>query len=454
MSETLEIERYGDHAVVTTPAAVFSYQVEEVDFDSARNGIMDFNTWNHLYSFEDELELIPYGMFNDIPQLLKNTIYRNPNIPGVMEKKQQLLWGQGPHLYKTVFDNGKPVREWTENATIQEWLDSFDYRTYLLNIIQDTNFSQCNASTIIKAKSGRLGKERIHSLEHINPLWFRLARKKGSTEATHGIVSDAWNVFQPNGYKSYPLYNPLKPFGANRSIFFSKLYSYATDFYPIPTILGALEWINRATAVPLILKALSKNSVNAKYHITSPAQFWDAKREMIKKECEKTEEEYNEKMLDDYERLLFKTIIETLTSDHNAGKIWHTKDIIIEDGTSLKNAGWTITPIDQNVKDFVETQIKIADKADSAVSAAVGIHKSLGGITDQGKSDSGSEQLYAYTMFKLIGVKVPEEVVTKAINTALKLNFPESGLQIGFYHEEAQKQEDQSSKDRVVNNPH
>ena len=109
MSETLEIERYGDHAVVTTPAAVFSYQVEEVDFDSARNGIMDFNTWSNLYSFEDDLELIPYGMFNDIPQLLKNTIYRNPNIPGVMEKKQQLLWGQGPHLYKTDFSNGKPV---------------------------------------------------------------------------------------------------------------------------------------------------------------------------------------------------------------------------------------------------------------------------------------------------------------------------------------------------------
>jgi hypothetical protein len=36
----------------------------------------------------------------------------------------------------------------------------------------------------------------------------------------------------------------------------------------------------------------------------------------------------------------------------------------------LIEQGWTIKPIDQNIKDFVETQIKIADKADSAVFAA------------------------------------------------------------------------------------
>lgn len=451
--DDIQIERHGKHAVVTSPASVFSYQVEEIDYDNPRSGMTDYQSWSTSYHFQDGLELIPYGMYNDMPQLLRNTIYRNPNIPGVMEKKQQLLWGQGPHLFKTVYKDGKPAREWTADASVLSWLESFDYRTYLIDTIQDTNFAQSNASMMIKAKSGRVGVDRIHSLEHINPMWFRLAKKRESVEATHGLVSDAWMAFQPNGYRDYPLFDIKAPFKEKRSIYYSKLYSYASDYYPIPTILGALEWINRATAVPLILKALSKNSVNAKYHITSPAQFWDKKREQLQKECEISGEDFTESMLDDYERLLFKTIISTLTSDHNAGKIWHTKDIFIEDGQTLKQCGWTITPIDQNVKDFVDTQISIANKADSAVSAAVGIHKSLGGITDQGKSDSGSEQLYAYTMFKLIGVRVPEEVVTKAINAAIKLNFPQSGLQLGFYHEEAQKQEDQSSKDRLKNNP-
>ncbi len=450
--EVETVEKYGKHAVVSTPSTCFSYQVEEIDYDTPRNGMSSYHSWSQTYSFVDGLELLPYGLYNDMPQLLRDTIYRNPNIPGVMEKKQQLLWGQGPHLFKTVYVDGKPTREWVHDAEVQSWLDDFDVNTYLEKTIQDVNFMQGSFTKMINAKSTRLGKPFIHSLEHINPLWVRLARKKDSPEATHALVSDGWTAFQPNGYRDYPLFDSKNVSKNPISVFYSKLYSFATDHYAIPTILGALEWINRATAVPLILKALAKNSINAKYHITSPAKFWDDKRKELQDECAAKGEPYDEKMMDDYEKQLFKSIISTLSGDAKAGKIWHTKNILSPEGNNLVELGWKVTPIDQNIKDFVETQIKIADKADSAVSAAVGIHKSLGGITDAGKADSGSEQLYAYTMFKLIGVKVPEMVVTRSANHALKINFPKKGLQLGFYHEEAQKQEDQSSKDRIKNN--
>ncbi|AZA93041.1 Uncharacterised protein [Chryseobacterium nakagawai] len=453
INRDLDIEKHGKNAIISNPVACFSYQVEEIERDSPRNGNSDYFEWSQTYSFADGLELIPYGRYNDMPQLLRNTIYRNPNIPGVMEKKQQLLWGQGPHLYRTIYEDKKPQREWVEDSEIQSWLESFDHLTYLEKTIQDFNFMQGSFSKIVNAKSTRMGVNFIHSLEHINPLWARLARKDNAPEATHALISDSWKAFQPTGYRDYPLFDPLNPGKSPISVFYSKLYSFATDFYSIPTILGALEWINRDTAVPLILKALGKNSINAKYHVTSPSIFWDDKRKQIQEECLSKNIDYEESMLEEYERNLFKSIIQTLSGDESAGKIWHTKTLLSPDGANLIELGWTITPIDQNIKDFVETQIKIADKSASAVSAAVGIHKSLGGITDSGKSDSGSEQLYAYTMFKLIGVKIPEMIVTRAINHAIKTNFPKKNLQLGFYHEEAQRQEDQSSKNRLNNQP-
>ena len=156
-------------------------------------------------------------------------------------------------------------------------------------------------------------------------------------------------------------------------------------------------------------------------------------------------------MLDDYERLLFKSIIDTLSGEGNAGKIWHTKDFLLSDGSTVSSLGWKIEPIEQNIKEFVETQINIANKSDSAVSSAVGLHKALAGISAQGSADSGSEQLYAYLMYKLTGVRIPEMVVTDPVNYALRANFKEKGLKLGFYHEEAQKQEDQTSKDRIKN---
>ena len=185
--------------------------------------------------------------------------------------------------------------------------------------------------------------------------------------------------------------------------------------------------------------------------MTSPAKFWEKVKQQLEAEAENEGRIYSDEDLKRYEKELFRTIISTLSGEENVGRIWHTKNFLSQDGHSLIEQGWTIKPIDQNIKDFVETQIKIADKADSAVSAAVGIHKALGGISATGHADSGSEQLYAYMMFKLIGVDIPEYVVTKAINAAIKANFPKSNLKLGFDHTEAQRQQDQSSKERIKN---
>lgn len=443
-------------AIVSTPSTVFSFSVEEIDpreIAGQQQYAPESFTWAMSMVYINDIELIPYGVRNNMPQLLRDTVYNNPNIPGIMEKKQQLLWGQGPQLYKDLLIDGKPGREWTYDSSVQDWLDSFDYKNYLFNQVVDHSFMQGGFHEIINAKSGRLGKPRIHSLAHRNPLWTRLGRSQGSAKATHAFVSDSVLAFSTEGYQLYNLFDPTEPHKHGRSIHYSRQYTFATDFYAIPTLFGALQWIKRSTAIPLILEALSKFSMNAKYHVTSPAAFWDKKREEMQADCQAQNIPYEESMLLDYEKLLFRSIIDTLSGEGNSGKIWHTKNIFAPDGTNLIEQGWKITPIDQNIKEFVETQIKISNKADSAVSSAVGIHKALAGISAEGASDSGSEQLYAYLLYKLTGVRIPEMIVTEVINHALRINFPEKKLKLGFFHEEAKRQEDETSKDRVNNNP-
>lgn len=450
-TEELTIEKSAKGGIVSTPSTCFSFSVEDPGFDPRQDGPVEHFGWGQSMQLIDGIELLPYGYKNDMPQLLRDTVYNNADIPGVMEKKQQLFWGQGPLLYRDAIIDKKPGREWQFDADIQSWLDSFNYKKYLYKILVDHSFMQGGFHEVINAKSGRMGVNRIHSLEHVNPLWTRLGRKVNSDKPTHAFVSNSKLAYSPNGYDLYPLYDDKDPFKKGRSVHYAHQYTFATDSYAIPTIYGALEWIRRSNAIPWIIKALSKFSMNAKYHVTSPAAFWDIKREELQADCQARDEAYSETMLDDYERLLFRSIIETLSGEGNAGKIWHTKDIYAPDGTNLTTLGWKITPIDQNIKEFVETQISISNKASSAVSSAVGIHKSLAGISAEGSADSGSEQLYAYLMYKLTGVRIPEMVVMEMINNAIRINFPEKNLKLGFYHEEAQKQEDQSSKDRIKN---
>lgn len=457
-TQNMQIERYGKDAVVSSPAAVFSYQVTDLDVvreNSSAYAEKEF-LWSSSQLAFDDYQIIPYGNKNNIPQLLRDVVYSNPNIPGVFEKKQGLLWGQGPALYRETFKDGKngnkiKVREWQENKQITAWLENWDYLDYLLAVITDFNFIQGSPSKFIREKGSLIGRNKFHSLEHIDPMDFRLATKINSSKATHGIVSEYFNNSMLMDYKVYPLFDAKNPFAAPNQIMFSVNKTFATKYYAIPTIYGSLEWIRRSTAIPLILRALSKNSINAKYHITSPAKFWDDKKKELTDKAEAEGRDYDDRELQIYETELFSKLTKTLSDDQNVGKILHTKNLIFSDGMSLKEQGWTITPIDQNIKDFVDTQIKISNKADSAVSAALGIHKSLAGISGEGKADSGSEQLYAYLMYKLIGVDIPEYIVCKALNAAIKANFPETDLKIGFYHEEAQKQEDQTSGDRVKN---
>lgn len=451
-TEEMTVEKSAKGGIVSTPSTCFSFSIEDPGFNPREDGPVEHFGWGQNLALIEGIEILPYGLQNNLPQLLRETVYNNPNIPGIMEKKQQLLWGQGPMLYKEVMIDGKKGREGVFDTDIQNWLDSFDYENYLHKIIVDHSFMQGGFHEVINAKSGRMGKNRIHSLEHLNPLWTRLGREQNSGKATHAFVSNSHLAFTPNQYDLYPLFDRKDPFKNGRSVHYGRQYTFATDFYAIPTIYGALEWIRRSSAIPLILKALSKFSMNAKYHVTSPAAFWDKKREEMQVDCQARNEPYTEEMLDAYERLLFKSIIETLSGEGNAGKIWHTKDIFAPDGQNLTTLGWKITAIEQNIKEFVETQISIANKSDSAVSSAVGIHKSLAGISSDGKADSGSEQLYAYLMYKLTGVRIPEMIVMEMINNAIRINFPEKKLKLGFFHEEAQRQQDQTSQDRIKNN--
>ena len=45
-----------------------------------------------------------------------------------------------------------------------------------------------------------------------------------------------------------------------------------------------------------------------------------------------------------------------------------------------------------------------------------------------------------------------EYIIFKALNAAIKANFPNENVKIGFLHGEAKRQQDQTSQDRIKNN--
>lgn len=154
--------------------------------------------------------------------------------------------------------------------------------------------------------------------------------------------------------------------------------------------------------------------------------------------------------MQDLEDTIFDALSDVLSGVDNVGKFWHNKTVTSMIGGRAVEEGWKITPIKQEVKEYVDAQIAVADKSDFAVQAGLGLHAALANVGADGKSDSGSELLNAYQIHQLTGIPIAELYVCKALNDLLKIKF-KTKAKIGFYQVPAQRQQDTSESNRFQN---
>lgn len=450
------IEYHGDNAIVNTDDVSFTFETVEKprEFESYRTKESTLDWTDQKYHI-GEWRIYPYGSDNSLPKHIKDIVQNNDKAPGILKKRTQLLWGKGPKLYREKIVNNEIVREWVDDDEIQAWLDSWDAETYVTKQAVDYNHMEGCFTKLYLSRGARIGKPAIAKLDHISMNKARLAAGINSLVAdpTHAVVTD-WtfsNVTDLTKFSVYPLFDFLNPFKYRNAIMYSNMYSFCSDYYTVPDIYGSLEWLKRGTAIPLILKALSKNSINLKYHVISPDYFWKQKKKELIEECARLKKDYKESMLIEYKTNFLQKIGKVLSGAENTGKFWHSVKYMEVDGTKLVEHGWEIKEIKQNIKDFVEAQIKISEHAARATSSSLNVHASLTGTGESGRADSGSEQLNALKNYLVTGNDIPEVIVLKALNYAIKANWPEKKIKIGFYHISPQSEQDITPNDRLTN---
>lgn len=452
----MNIEYVGNNAIIDDGKNVFTFEVSDNprSFDSYRLDKQTLDWTDNRYHLGN-WRVFPYGNDNQLPKNLRDIVQENYRAPGLLKKKTQWLWGKGPKLYIEKYEDNKLVKEWQEDAEIQAWLSDWDFEKYLKKACVDFNHLEGVFTKFVQSKGGRIGVPTIAKLEHCPPDRARLAcdLQSGQIDPTHVVVTD-WNFEMINAIlnpKVYPIFDFKNPFEHKNSILYSNMYSFCSDYYTVPDIYGAFEWIRRSTAIPLILRAMSKNAMNVKKHIISPQKFWDDAQDKLQKRAEKMGKPYKDSMLAEYKENLLREISKTLSNEENTGKFWHsTKDFTVE-GTNLIEHGWEINAIDEKIKDFINSQLEISKRADHVLSSVVGIGSVLGNVSESGSHNSGSDRIYAMKDYLQTGIDIPEMIVCKAINFALRSNWPNKKHKIGFYHDEPKAEKEETPKDRILN---
>lgn len=409
------------------------------------------HNWETMYHSAGDYKIVPYGPDNLLPTTLRNVIGKNNLVPGILERQAGLLFGQGAFLCRTEFADGQPVQTWIEDKEIMQWLESWDYVSYLKGCITDYLHLKGFFDARYLTRGHRVGRGgMISHLEHIPAKNARLewTDTRKLKDVRHIIVGDYENRCV-SGVRAYPVTDPKDPGRYAASAAYNRTYSFSRDMYSVPQYWGALRWIIRGSEIPLIFKYVTDNGLNLAYHVHSPSSYWDYRREVLRRQNPDWSDAQVEVEIGEITLKLLESMTEVLTGKENAGKFIHTIDIVDDMG---KESKWVIEPIDQKIKDFVDSQLKISEASVSAITSGMGLHPSLSNIMVNGKLASGSEMLYAFKLYLNSDVEIASQTILKPINQAIAFNFPDKkDLKLAFYHQSVKTEESLSSSDRIKN---
>lgn len=449
----MRIYKHGSLAAIDTNVGVFIAQATESDAErSPFSGVQPFMSGLHLSPIlVGEYQVLPHGAQNNMPEELRQILDENHITPELLNKQTQLLWGQGPDTYRITKENGKRVKNWVDEPKINEWLKSWDWEEYLLKATIEFRHMNGHYTKVYRNRGARVGqKPFVAALEHVSSLNARLEWPGASGLPTTHIIHGDFLQYWHSGFKRYPVFAHRNPFAAPVAMSYSSLYNFALDHgYPRPSTYGIYNYIKLGSSLPKLLMNYNINSAAIRYHIKSPALYWEQKRDQLKKNCELKNEIYTDELFENLKDDIYLKFAEGLIGIEKAGKMITTETIY--DDMGQEYVGWEVNTIDQKVKNYIDAQLAIAKRSDFEVTAGVGLHPALSNMSADGNLPSGSEQLYAFKLYLKTAVDIPESIVCKPINQAIEANFPGSGVKVGFYHDTLLTEEATSPKERIRN---
>ena len=307
----------------------------------------------------------------------------------------------------------------------------------------------------VMGKAVRIGRPWVHHLECLESADCRLVwPDDGNGYMPHPRLSDIRQVLHGDisrgrNLRLYPVFNRTDPTASEAAVAYHNLASFGRTLYSICSFHGSIPWMQNANDISEIVRVLNENMIAAAYIVHEPSGYWEQKRMALMEDHPDWSNARIDKELDTLRDGITRKLAEVMAGKRNAGKFFTCVDFIDDRGTLQE---WKVEPIDMNIDKYLSAQQKISKIADSASTSGFGLSASLANIIIDGKSDSGSQMLYAVKLFFAADTQIAEEITLEALNDALHVNFPDrQDIAVGFYHRIIQKEDNVSAGERAVN---
>ncbi len=414
-------------------------------------------TLNNLGNWETEpvnvggVRVVPWGADNNLPAYIRTLLEKNNLGPANIERRIGLQYGQGPNLYRLKFENNEIVKEWVADTEVQDWLDTWNYREYIRNCMLEFAYMRGVFVKYISGRGRRLSLPWISRLEamHSSRCRLQFPDKGSKLDDVKNILVGDFETMRNQMFERYPVFDPRNPTASAIALYYHSYRTFGRFFYSLPSFTGAIPWIKRANDLPEIIAYLTENMIAAAYHVHEPAQYWADKRQKIEESNPEWDDAKVDNKVDELRDEVTKSISNVLSGKRNTGKFFESIDFVDPDGNLCS---WKIEPIEMNVDKFIEAQSKISRIAESATTSSFGLNPALSNIIIDGKSDSGSQMLYAAKLFYASDTQIVEDIVFESLNWAININFPNKKLAMGLYRQIVNKEDNVTASARATNN--
>jgi hypothetical protein len=325
------------------------------------------------------VDIVPMGANNDMPGDVQRLLDNFYGGEGIMGKIQGLQWGEGPRFFEDAIDEetNRFYRKWILDEKIQQDLERWITRIHAALIGRPYPHAGV-LGEVVRNRGPRIGAiGKFLKLEHI-------PYKKCRFEYPDEHHDDPQNVYVGDWpFRTLPnwlnIRSSIRPTRLNTlyplDIF--NIYSFCKDFISTPRFLGAFPWLELAGTIAPLLAAYNANSSALSLHIESPQGYWDIAEDRIKDICKRKGIAYSAKCWKTSRMKRWKSMQQESRTP-NVGKYMHTTKFWNAEANNFE--GWTITPIDKKIKDYIESQIKIANKADAAATSGFGLDPVLSNL--------------------------------------------------------------------------
>ena len=402
------------------------------------------------YMSVNGVNIIPFGSDNDLPGRVCRLLEKFYAGEGIMGKKIGLQWGEGPRLYRdAVGQNNTFYRSWCVDEEIMNELKRIDFMTQMERCLTDLVHLEGFWVKFRRNRGWYINKGKFYSVEHIPAEKVRFVWNGEGKTPTHAMVADFPDV-SPENCRVYPIMDPREPLRHSECVAYYNLYSFTHEHYSVPRYVGAFEWIDLAGSIPELLANFNTNASAISKHIESPQSYWDAREEEIKEYCLKAKIPYNKQMLEDFKNEAMEKFASALSGKENVGKFIHTQHFWSPEANAFE--GWKVTPIDNKIKEYIDSQMSIAKKSEAAATSGFGLDPSLSNLILDSKLGSGSEKLYALKVYNATETALPDMVLCKPFQQFIDANFPGTDVRIGLYRTVVEAEKNINPEDRVKAN--